>query len=524
MTTKPQSVIGWLTTVSFLAGVILLAGPVFDVKAADNPALGIGEPNTPWPPPCPGAPGCDPCPGPGCDPCRSSSSPVLAHNGRLYETFTDLSFGLRTIPFSVSRVHLSDEFYVGLFGRGVVSSLDMMSIPTYKGDLVDEVVVVRWPDGQRSVFTKQPDSTYALSLGRTETLTKVAGGFELTTLKEDLVYTFDEMTRLLSIADRDGNEVTFGYDEFDRPVSVILPGSREITIEYNDDGFISSITDFVGRVVSYGYNEGRFLTSYTDAGSNTWTYEYADDRFSRIINPLDEIILDVTYDSIGRVSRIIDKEGDFTYAYVSGTQTTKTDNITSGVWTNTLDGEGVITSTRDPLGGTTLFQYDSVYNLTAIRDAASRYTYFTYNDEGKRLTRTDAAGNTDTYTYNAEGLMETRTNGRGVVTRLEYDAAGRMTASHIAHGTADVATALYAYDAAGNQTSKTDPLNYTTTMEYDAYGQLTQVTDPLLHDTLLTYDGIGQVLTTTAPNGATTTNEYDQPGRLTRRVEWNGAS
>ena len=66
---------------ALLGGLVLpcLLLTVSTARANDNPALGIGEPNTPFEPPCDDCP----CKGLKCDDCKGSGSPVMLNNGQL---------------------------------------------------------------------------------------------------------------------------------------------------------------------------------------------------------------------------------------------------------------------------------------------------------------------------------------------------------------------------------------------------------------------------------------------------------
>lgn len=501
---------------TLLSGLALLSlwVPVSTSWANDNPALGIGEPNTPWNPPCPGCP----CSGLTCDPCGGSGSPVILNNGKLYQLYSDLQFGLEKIPFNHTRMYFSDEFYVGLFGKGFHSSLDMMSIGTERGGPANEVVVIRWPDGQRSRFTRQPNGTYAFSLGRFEELVAVPGGFELSR-KDGTLYVFDDQTRLLRIEDRAGNAVTYSYDAEGRPVRVTLPGARNIDVTYNARGFVDTMSDFAGRTISYGYNAEDFLVSYTDAEQHTWTYEYDNGRLARVIDPLGQMPLSVTYDAQGRVSRVVDDEGDFTYTYVNATQTTKKDNVTNAVWTFVFDSQGRITEERNPLNQSTRYLYDSRYNLIRLTDGAGRVTNMTYDDRGNLLSRTDPLNFTTNYTYDPMcDLVDTITNPRGVITKHVYDAECQLLRIHRAFGTAEVATTVFGRDAAGNVTSVTSPTGGVSTMQYDAFGNMIRSIDGLLRETQFTYDSLGRLTERRDPTGSVLVRTYDDLDHVIREV------
>ena len=96
------------------------------------------------------------------------------------------------------------------------------------------------------------------------------------------------------------------------------------------------------------------------------------------------------------------------------------------------------------------------------------------------------------YAYDAAGQLISSTDPMGVETRYEYDGFGRMTTTianyvdgvyNSSYTDEDIIT-TYAYDAAGNMVSVTDPLGATTYYEYDAMGRQTAVILPAADATL----------------------------------------
>lgn len=104
-------------------------------------------------------------------------------------------------------------------------------------------------------------------------------------------------------------------------------------------------------------------------------------------------------------------------------------------------------------------------------------------------------------------------------------------------------TTSYQYDANGNLTRITDPLNHVTVNQYDAlnrrikvtdpnngitqYGytgldQLTQVTDPRALVTRYSIDGLNNLTQLQSPDTGTTTHTYDAAGNLLTRTDAKG--
>lgn len=98
----------------------------------------------------------------------------------------------------------------------------------------------------------------------------------------------------------------------------------------------------------------------------------------------------------------------------------------------------------------------------------------------------------------------------------------------------------YEYDANGNRTKITDPLQHVTVQTYDALNRMQQmtgaatgntqyaydnldrlvtVTDPRSHATGYTYDALGNLLTLTSPDTGATTHTYDEAGNLKTKTD-----
>jgi len=89
-----------------------------------------------------------------------------------------------------------------------------------------------------------------------------------------------------------------------------------------------------------------------------------------------------------------------------------------------------------------------------------------------------------------------------------YDALSRLAQDIGAQGQ----TTRYEYDANGNRTKVTDPLNQVTVSAYDPLNRLIQVTDPGLGQTRYGYDGQDRLTQVTDPRNLVTTYTLDGLG------------
>lgn len=155
---------------------------------------------------------------------------------------------------------------------------------------------------------------------------------------------------------------------------------------------------------------------------------------------------------------------------------------------NVYDASGRVTSQAGPLGRTTTFDYTSVAGSTIVTEPAS----------------TDAAGNPVSHV------------------RRDAYSGGLLVSQTLGHGTAQAATWTREYDPVTLGCTKvTDPNNHVWSATYDAAGNRTSATDPLQRKSSWTYTSNNLVATAVDPRGNqpgadpalwTTTFSYDDAG------------
>ena len=233
-----------------------------------------------------------------------------------------------------------------------------------------------------------------------------------------------------------------------------------------------------------------------------------------------------TYDSRGRLTAVIQYEGDsvesvtrYTYDGVGNTLT-----MTTG-----------LTSLDDTTGSTTTYTYDRFGNLLTTTDALGKTETNTYSTLGKHLSTTDRNGNTTVYTYDALGRVvsavcgtdtlqyvytltgQVRSETRGnVQTLYNYDSQGRVTRvteSPFAYVKA------YTYDRADNRTAMTVTRNNTTvqavTYTYDTLNRLSTVSENGTLQATYTYDTNGNRASLTYANGVVEAYQYNKANWIT---------
>jgi RHS repeat-associated protein len=490
----------------------------------------------------------------GCDSCSMNASLYssaniangnLSHDQQLFSTKGSLGITLH---------YDSLYHYSGPLGTGWTHSYDI-TLREY----ADGSVLFREGNGGRKIYIKSGEE-YLSPTGDHSVLTKNFDGTFNISYSNGTRYSFGRDGKILSIADRNSNTLTFAYTNGNL-TTVNDPVGRSVAFAYNSDNRISTIADPAGNSHSFTYS-GNDLTGVStqppDLPSTSWSYIYHANSLMMAKTDANGSTTTYGYDGENRVISSINAEGNTkTVSYTAGAnaQVTETDG---GVWTYTYDKNlGVLTGKTDPQGGVTsytydanrnmtsrtdqdgsitTYSYDATGNMTSVTDSEGQMTSYTYNSYGQVISYTDVQGNITTNTYDEKGNPASVTDSTGATTRYEYDTKGNVTkitdpSGQVSSFTYDGqnnltsmtdpsgAVTQFAYDSNGNITSQTDASGSTTKFEYDSLGRIINVTDALGNSTTYTYDAAGNLTSTTDANGNTTTYGYDSRGQVTRIVD-----
>ena len=318
---------------------------------------------------------------------------------------------------------------------------------------------------------------------------------------ETTAYTYDPNGNLLSQTDAKGGTTTYEYNAANKATRRTDPGGRAgtpgsytynpektETYTYNADGSLATKTDRNGITTSYAYDlHGRLLSETAGEESIAYTYDRNGNRLTMTDGTGTTAR---TYDELNRVlTKEVPSIGKSVYTYdiISGMET--------GCWAET---------TADPKGNVTKKEFDRTGRLKAVT-ADGKTTVCTYFDNGARQSVSYSDGSGEEYTYTPDGLLQALTNRK---------ADGSLIDAY-----------SYTYDAASNQTSKTDARGITV-YTYDVLNRLEMVTEPNGTVTSYTYDKAGNRETETIRQGANTllnTYSYNQQNRLLQvTVRQNG--
>ncbi|MFG6200814.1 RHS repeat-associated core domain-containing protein [Nonomuraea sp. JJY05] len=417
-------------------------------------------------------------------------------------------------------------------------------------------------------------TTYAYdAYGRQESVTDPEGGV--------IHATWNKLGLRETVTDEMGSVFGFTYTERGEQATTTLKNwtgspvnpqpAKEIVLEsfsYDPAGRLQARVDAMGRKTSYTYYADDRLAQVTGD----------DVKLNGSTTPKDVVLEANTYDAAGNLTQKVIGGGITTSDYVydaAGRLTSATlDPATLKRKTAyEYDANGLTTKeTRTGAGSTRQETTSYAYNAAGIRTRQTiengdqdLVTTWTIDDRGLTTAIIDPRGNADGATkadfttemrydvlgrlieatgpqvkvdksgtaadahptarfgYDAVGAKTHETDAEGRTVTSVFDKIGRLTSRRAPDytppgGTTVTPATSYAYNAAGQLISTTDPRGYMTTFDYDKLGRQVRVTDPTPDGqqagTWVTeYDLAGEKLATVNPNGGRIEATYDDLGR-----------
>jgi len=382
--------------------------------------------------------------------------------------------------------------------------------------------------------------------------------------------TYDAAGNKLTETDANNHTTTYTYNAANQLISVTAPDRGVTSYTYDDAGNKLTETDPRNNTTTYTYDNANRLISSTTALGNKTTYFYdANGNQTKVVDPRgnitganpDDYATTSTYDAAGRLLTQTDALGHTTtYSYDKTGNRTSVEDANNHATSYVYDGQGRLVSVTAPDSGVTAYTYDANGNVLTRTDANNHVTTYTYDSANRLTSKTLPPNRTWTYSYDANGRLTRTTDANGNATQTasdgttdrEYDRIGRLTGLSYSDSTPDVAFGYdsvgnrtsvgdgggiqtytydavnrlagitrgsdafaYAYDLAGNVTSRSYPGSSAITYAYDDDDRLSTVTVNS-NTTSYSYDAAGNLTATSLPssNGYVQTRSYDRAGRL----------
>jgi len=404
-----------------------------------------------------------------------------------------------------------------------------------------------------------------------------------------ITFLYDTEGLMAQMTDGDGSPVAkvfkFGYDMTQgnknvKLVSVTDPRGHTTSLAYYtapvDPTFkwsLQTITDRLNGTTNFAYGQpvaGEIQAQVTDPDNHASTYlldssgrpiqvTNAKTQVTKLVWDSDNNATSLTEDNGAQTTWSYDPNTGYplttkdaqanhdgtagtTYTYQTGLNGHTADLISKltpqqRLWTFGYDANGNLTSVTDPDGNvsgaaagsfTTKYAYDSLGELQSAQDADGNLTkYSNYDPSGYPQTITDAAGNPTKYVYDARGNVTSVTDPLNHVTTQAYDVFGRRGQNVTPKDQASsvyITTPAPVYDGNDNVTQSTAPNVGVTTYAYNAGDEQTSKATPadsstaVAPETTYGYDPVGNLTSVTQPDGNaagaaagsyTTTYAYD---------------
>jgi len=430
---------------------------------------------------------------------------VNSATGNLHFTARDISFKARDFDIEVVRTYNSHR-------NGTSTGFGFGWTFNYHVYLVKDAGVVSLVEGDSSVheFTDIGGGRYSPPPGVHSRLIKNVDGSFTLWIKDGSKYNFSSAGRLLNIADKNGNHLTFSYT--DGKLTRVEDGSGlALTLNYNPQNRISSIVDPLSRQIRYDYDVNGNLINVTDVmGCSTLYFYRGDHKIEAIINPVGRVLTFsyITQDGIDKVGTIGNSQYNFTsetyyppfpaysIEYNTVLNMVNVSKRSESLTRIKLNDVGNPIQIIDPLGGVTSMSWDSDMNMVAFTDANGHQYKYQFDGFGNLVNETDPLDYSTLYGWNNTdtdvryvSFLTNVTNALGYVTSYDYDERGNL--AKIADATGN--SSYQYYDILGNVIRKVNFRGFETLYSYNSHGFMVNSTDALGNVTRYYYDNVGRL-------------------------------
>ncbi len=387
-------------------------------------------------------------------------------------------------------------------GTSRMYAYDALDEPTRLTDERGKLWNLAWDEDQRLMTTTDPlleAASYAYDgLDRMTQVTDPLG--------HGTLFTYDPSGRLMTETDRSGRTTTYQYDGLNRLIGVLDPAGGLDAMSWDPNSRMISAQDPLGHTTSFVYDLLDRVTHVTDPVGTGYDYGYdIMGRLRTATAPLGHS-KSFNYDARGLLTSFLDGASETDYARtVLGEISLVTDPNHNG-WPRTYDPQGRLITAADPLGRTTMYEYDALSRPFHISRPDGSVVQIDYDPAGRVTGESfGATGPAVSYGYDDANRLTSATGAA-----FAYDAAGRMAGSNGFGMT---------YDSEGRLLSETLSPGKVVTYSYESRGLLSQATDWIGGVTSFSYDAGRRLTGVTRPNGTLATYAYDNADRLTSAVE-----
>ncbi len=327
---------------------------------------------------------------------------------------------------------------------------------------------------------------------------------------------FNSSGQLVKETDRNGNANTLTYKE-GKLEKVEDGAKRTLTFKYNGEGQVESVTDPLKHVVSYTYSSKQ-LASVTIEGKVRWEFDYESPHLLTKVTDGRKHATTLKYDASHRVTE--ETQAGHVRKWKYGTNETTLTEPNGAETLEKFNSAGEPTKITRAKGKgeetTTEYEYNAeTFNLIKTTDPNKHETKYEYDAESNKTSETDPTKDERKWTYDKKHDIETETTPEGEKTTYNLNAKGNPEAIERTIGTETQKTE-YKYNEKNDLTEVVDPLKHTTKYAYDAAGDRESETDPEGGERKRKYNEDSQVTEETSPRGFATKTERNEHGLPTK--------
>lgn len=250
-----------------------------------------------------------------------------------------------------------------------------------------------------------------------------------------------------NVVDANGVSISMTYDDAHRLLSRTYPDSGVELYVYSAKGLIS-YTNQLNKVTRYGYDVAQRKVAETNANDEVVSYTYSSSGDMLTLTDGKNQTTTWNYDEYCRVTNKVDALTNvlFVYMYDVAGRLTNRWSAAKGNTYYAYNAMGSLTNVDYPVSTDIQMQYDSLQRLTNMVDSVGTSKY-AYTSTGQLQSEDGPwADDTVTYTYTANRLRESMSlpgsNGRVWTQTYAYDAGNRLDETTSNAGTFD-----YAYNS-----------------------------------------------------------------------------
>jgi RHS repeat-associated protein len=277
-------------------------------------------------------------------------------------------------------------------------------------------------------------------------------------------YDMNSLGKIKKITDQAGNADMFSYDREGNIAKHKDRNGKTVTNTYGSFGYLLSERGEDGTFRSRKYNA---LGQLTESASNHVVYRYDYDRNGRVKTKYigGKAALSYSYTKGGRIASITDVSGKTTkYAYDKNGKLIKVSEAANCVSIPEVERDKVIVD----------YTYDGIGRLSGVRFANGVRTCYTYDGERNLATLKTVGANESvlmsySYRYDRNGNRTEKADGKGNAIKYAYDSLQRLCEASYPKG----GTERFSFDAAGNRVCKTTD-SYVERYTYDERNRMTQ--------------------------------------------------